>query len=144
MRKLLIGLSFSLLFWGTAGAEQYVDTGDYVIHYSALSTEAVAPQVARAYGITRSKNRAMLNITVMKKGEETNVPVEADVAATATNLSGQLRTLDMRLIDEQDARYYVGFVRVSNEETLNFTVQVTPAGSDEQFEISFGQTFYTQ
>lgn len=140
--SLLSGVGLLLGLLGSAAAEQYVDTGEYVIHYNAFPTEALAPQVARAYGITRAENRAMLNVTIMKKQPEgLDVPVEGKVEATAINLTGQLRELDMRLISEQNARYYVGFVRVSSEETLNFKVLVTPEGSSEPIEISFGHRF---
>ena len=140
--KMLSGLSLLLGVVCGAVADQYVDTGDYVIHYNAFPTDALAPQVAKAYGITRAENQAMLNITVMRKQEEgLNIPVEAEVSATAINLNGQLRELDMRLISEQDARYYIGFVRVASQETLNFKVLVKPDGVTEPIEISFGHHF---
>jgi len=146
MRKphaaLLAGLL--LLFAGAASAEQYVDVGDYVIHYHAMPTDILTPEVARAYGIQRSQARAMLNITVMRKGREgaLDTPVEATVVASATNLTGQRREMEMKLISEQEARYYVGFVRVANDETIEFKVQVQPDGESEPYEMAFRQKFY--
>ncbi|MCJ7592014.1 MAG: DUF4426 domain-containing protein, partial [Woeseiaceae bacterium] len=40
------------------------DIGNYVVHFSAQSTDQLPPTVAREYNIVRSKNRAMLNISV--------------------------------------------------------------------------------
>jgi hypothetical protein len=127
-----------------AHAENYVDVGDYIIHYNALPTDTMTPEVARAYGIQRSQSRAMLNITVMKKGgnDGLNTPVEATVVASATNLTGQRREIEMRLISEQQYRYYIGVARVANEETVDFKVQVTPEGKSEPFELSFRRKFY--
>jgi hypothetical protein len=147
MRKLsfaLIGGLLLMLGVGSAQAEQYVDVGDYIIHYHAMPTDLLTPDVARAYGIQRSQARAMLNITVMRKGQEgeLNTPVEAKVGASATNLTGQRREMEMRLIAEQEARYYVGFVRVANEETVEFKIQVVPDGITEPFEVAFRQKFY--
>ena len=57
---LLLGtLSFSL----TSEAQQAQDFGDYVVHYNALNTNLIPPQVAQSYGIQRSPNRALINIT---------------------------------------------------------------------------------
>ncbi len=127
-----------------ATSQESVDVGEYVIHFNALATDVLTPEVARAYGITRSQNRAMLNITVMKKrGEgELHEPSVAEVVASATNLTGQRRDLDLRLIEEQDAKYYVGFVRVTDEETLEFKVHVTPPGVPQPIEIVFRRQFF--
>ena len=125
-------------------AEQYVDVGGYVIHFNALGTTVLTPEVARAYGITRSQNRAMLNITVMKKRGENALlePSLAKVDASAPNLAGQRRDLEMRLIEDKDAKYYVGFVRVTNEETFEFKAHVTPPGFQQPIEIAFRRQFF--
>ncbi len=75
-------------------AEQSLDLDEYVIHYNALSTTLIPIQMAQAYSIQRSSNRAMLNITVLKKVENApGIPVDADVKASAVNLSGQRRNI---------------------------------------------------
>lgn len=141
MRTLFLLL---LTLSAAANAEQYVAMGDYSVHYSAFSTEILTPEVARSYGITRSKNLAMLNISVLKKGADgLDRPVDAEIDATAINLSGQLREVDTRIIEEQDARYHVGFVRVSNEETLRFSISVRIIGETEPVEVNFEKKFYT-
>ena len=50
--------------------ENYKDFGDYVVHFNALSTADLPAEVARGYGITRSKNRAMLNVSIIRKEED--------------------------------------------------------------------------
>ena len=44
-----------------------VDIGDHVVHFSAQSTDQLPPEVARAYNIVRSKNRAMLNVSIIRE-----------------------------------------------------------------------------
>ena len=61
----LVGLV--LLLPVTASAENSKDFGQFVIHYNAMATDMVPPEVARKYRITRSQNRGMINITVLKK-----------------------------------------------------------------------------
>ena len=72
----------------TVSAEQSKTFGEYTIHYVAFTTDLLSPEVARLYKIRRSKNRAILNISVLKKVmETTGQPVKAQVEATATNLT---------------------------------------------------------
>ena len=40
-------------------AQQSQDFGDYVVHYNALNTNFIPPQVAQGYGIKRSSSRAL-------------------------------------------------------------------------------------
>ena len=43
--------------------------GDYIVHFHAQSTTMLPVDVARAVGIQRGSNRAMLNIAVVHHGE---------------------------------------------------------------------------
>jgi len=138
---LLLGLL--ALGSGSALAENAMDFGDYVVHYNALGTDFLSPDVAKHYGITRSKNRAMINVSVMKKAMGlAGQPVKATVTARATNLNGQTKSLEVREIDEQTAIYYIAEFPVVNQETLDFTVEVTPAGETPKT-VTFRQQFFT-
>jgi hypothetical protein len=129
----------------SALAENSQDFGDYVLHYNALATDMLPPAVARDYHITRSQNRGMLNITLLKKVlGSPGQPVHARVESSAKNLAGQIRTIDMREIREGNAIYYLGEFGVANEETLNFKVRVRPQGERDYFEVEFSQDFYTR
>ncbi len=123
-----------------AGATM-ADIGDHVIHFSAQSTDQLPPEIARAYNIVRSKNRAMLNVSVLRASD--NKAVTADVTVKTVNLTGQLKNVTMRRINEQDAIYYIGEVLVANRETLIFDISVTPDGEDSSSEVRFKRQFYT-
>jgi hypothetical protein len=123
-----------------AGATS-TDIGDHVVHFSAQSTDQLPPEVARAYNIVRSKNRAMLNVSVLE--EATSKPVAAAVTVKTVNLTGQLKSVTMREINEQDAIYYIGEVPVANRETLIFDISVMPDGSDESSDVRFKRQFFT-
>ncbi len=132
--------SILLLLLGLAAfnawSESAKEVGGYIVHFNALPTEALPPQVAKAYKITRSKHRGLLNISVLKKGPGYQA-VEADIDVTASNLTGQMRPIKLRKIEEQNALYYIGEFRVSNEETLNFNIRVkTPDGHQETIQLS--------
>ena len=121
--------------------ESYADIGNHVVHFSALSTDQIPPEVARAYNIVRSKNRAMLNVSILEEG--TNTPVSADVTVKTVNLTGQLKNVVMRKIEEQEAIYYIGEIPVANRETLVFDISVTPEGETEASELRFQRQFYS-
>ena len=123
-----------------AGASN-VDIGDHIVHFSAMSTDQLSPEVARAYTIVRSKNRAMLNVSVLTKADQT--PVSADVTVKTVNLTGQLKNVTMRRINEGDAIYYIGEVGIANRETLVFDISVTPEGVDRPSEVRFKREFFT-
>jgi hypothetical protein len=123
-----------------AGAS-FVDIGDHVVHFSAQLTDQLPPEVARAYSIVRSKNRAMLNVSILEA--DTDQPVTADVTVKTVNLTGQLKNVTMRMIQEQEAIYYIGETPVANQETLIFDISVRPDGVEEAFDVRFKRQFYT-
>ena len=119
------------------------DIGDYVVHFNAQSTDQLPPEVARAYDIERSKNRAMLNVSIIRQSD--NTPVAGAVTVMVTNLTGQLKNVTMRKIEEPGeniAIYFVGETAVANLETLVFDISVTPEGEDELSEVRFTRQFY--
>ena len=119
------------------------DFGDYVIHFNAISTDQLQPEVARAYNITRSKNRAMLNVSIIRKVPDTiGESVAGSVSATANNLTGQAKNLTLRQIQEGDAIYYIGDVAVANGETLVFNIDATPMNETSRFSVRFSRQFY--
>lgn len=123
-----------------AGASN-ADIGNHVVHFSAQTTDQLPPEVARAYNIVRSKNRAMLNVSVLQKPG--NTPVSADVTVKTVNLTGQLKNITMRKVEEGDAIYYIGESAVANRETLVFDITVKPEGSEKTSELRFKREFYT-
>ena len=121
--------------------ESSSDIGDYIVHFSAQTTDQLPPEIASAYSIVRSPNRAMLNVSVLRESD--NKSVEADIGVKAVNLTGQLKNITMRQIDEQEAVYYIGEVSVANQETLVFDLSVTPDGTSRAYDVRFKRQFYT-
>lgn len=136
----------SLAFSANGAAQQSQDFGDYVVHYNALNTNLIPPQVAQGYGIKRSPSRALLNVAVLKKVMDTpGTPVQATVTASGTNLTGQLREIEIREIrDPEGAIYYLGELPVHNLETYRFEIAVAVEGENEPLMVVFSQQFYTE
>lgn len=129
-----------------ATAQQALQFDDYMVHYNALNSSLISPEVAKTYGIRRSASRALINISVLKSTEnQLPIAVKATVTASGRNLTGQTREVEMREIKEgADAIYYIGELSVRNMETFDFTVVVTPEGQSKPYEVKFRQQFYTE
>jgi len=135
----LVGLA-----WTNAQAEQAEDFGSYKVHYSAINTSQLSPEVARAFGIQRSTSRALLNLAVLRKQEGgLDQPARASIQVEAVNIAGQRRPIELREVREQDAIYYIGSFRIANEERIRFAVTVRPEGeSGPPREFQFQQQFF--
>lgn len=123
--------------------ESVKDFGVYVVHFNAVTTDQLTPDIAQSYGIVRSQDRAMLNISVQRKNEGgLGTAVSAGVAASAVNLTGQTRNIAVREIREEEAVYYIGETVIADGETLIFTVNVTPEGEANPLTVRFQKQFF--
>ena len=116
--------------------------GDFQVHYNALRTDELAPEVARAYGIQRSANRVMLNVSLLRKDAEgRTTPVDGTVTASAYNLTGQTKSLELRRITEGSSVYFIGEVGISGTEILVFDIDATPADRPGKYSVQFKREF---
>lgn len=123
--------------------ESSKDFGEYVIYFNALNTDQLTPQIASQYGIVRSKSRAMLNVSIHRKleGGQTEA-VTGAVTASAINLNGQLKTMTLREIREDQAVYYIGELAVTDGEVLIYTIDATSGNDPSRFTVRFKKQFY--
>lgn len=127
-----------------ASEETFENFGDYELHFNAVRTDQLTPEVARTYNIQRSANRVLLNVTLLHKQADgqPRTPVEAQVSVDAYNLNGQLKNLTMRRVSEGTAIYYIGEVGISGNEILVFDITATPAGATGAFTVKFKREFF--
>lgn len=125
------------------GQAQYAeDFGDYRVRYSALPTDQLLPDVARAYGIERSRQRGLLNVAVQRSAAgRASDPIRALLNGTATSLGGQRVSLKFREIAEDGAVYYISEFPVSAPDTYRFSINVTPEGATAPYLLKFNQDF---
>ncbi|HPE79265.1 MAG TPA: DUF4426 domain-containing protein [Gammaproteobacteria bacterium] len=128
----------------TAAAENSTHTGGYTIHHNALTTDNLPSQVATAYGLQRSKNRALLNVSVIRDEPGTmGTPVHASIRAVARTLYGQIRPVELREIVEDKAIYYIADFPVAHRETLMFDFEIMPEGGRYPLRAHMRQEFFT-
>ena len=141
MKRLLAALCLCSVA-AVAHAEIAQKFGPLEIHYNALTTDELLPEVARAYKIERSKTRGLVTMSVLKQNKiGAPSPVPAKLTVYVTNLSQQLANVEMREIKEGTAIYYLGEFRVTPPDTLKFTATVEVAGEPRR-ELVFNQKFY--
>ncbi|MDP5209644.1 DUF4426 domain-containing protein [Microbulbifer sp. 2205BS26-8] len=130
--------TLALLFWMSSAAAQqarliksHEDFGDYRVVYSVFNSDFIQPDIAQKYQLVRAKDRAFVNVTVVKKEGGTH-GLSAEMSGSATNLIQQSRPLKFTEIREGDAVYYLAALRFEDEETLTFNVDVSlPNGKKE-------------
>jgi hypothetical protein len=141
MKRLLAALCLCSVA-AVAHAEISQKFGALEIHYNALTTDELQPDVARTYKIERSKTRGLVTLSVLKKNKVgVLTPVPAKLSMYVTNLTQQLANVDMREVKEGTAIYYLGEFRVAPPDTLKFTATVEVAG-EPKHELTFDQKFY--
>ena len=86
----------------------------------------------------------MLNVSIIRESDNTSV--SGEVTVKTVNLTGQLKNVTMRMIEEPGevtAIYYIGETPVANRETLIFDISVRPEGATATSEVRFKRQFYT-
>ncbi|MBU1225277.1 MAG: DUF4426 domain-containing protein [Gammaproteobacteria bacterium] len=141
MKRLLTALCLCSVA-AVAHAEIAQKFGPLEIHYNALTTDELLPDVARSYKIERSKTRGLVTMSVLMRNKlGALTPVPAKISVYVTNLNQQLANITMREINEGTAIYYLGEFRVAPPDTLKFTAAVEVAGEPKR-EMVFTQKFY--
>ena len=118
-------------------AEQMKELGPWLVHYNAFNSSFLTPEVAKAYGLERSRYNAIINIAVQDKQK---VAQAVGITGEAKNLTGTIRTLNFQEVKEGDAIYYLATLPYRNEDTYQFTLKIM--GGVQQQNLSFQQTFY--
>lgn len=116
-------------------------SGEFTVHYNAMPTLQLTPEIARRHGITRSANRALLNVSVRRGKAAESSPVNARISAAATNSAGQRQSLNLREVRDGQALYYLGEARIEPRDELVFELEVQPEGS-APIRVRFHQEFW--
>ncbi|MCU7835096.1 MAG: DUF4426 domain-containing protein [gamma proteobacterium symbiont of Taylorina sp.] len=122
-------------------AENSKEYVDHIVYVNAFPTDSLPPEMTKQYGLKRSKNYALVNVSVMEKGAGTPTGVKSKVTGKLKNLMGQSRNLEFREIKEGQAVYYIAQIGVQSKETVNFFIEIRPDSNKEKYDIKFSKTF---
>ena len=138
--KLLIAFSLSLFVMSNVSAENMKKLGSMNVHYMAIGSTFFTPEIAKVYGITRSRYNGLINISVLDNSQKGNPSKTVSITGKAKNNLGQFKDLDFKEVKEGGAIYYLAQVSYSNEETLHFDIMINDGKEKQQ--LKFSQTFY--
>ena len=116
------------------------DIGDYVVRYSAIPTEHLAPAMAAKYGISRAHDRGLLNIAVEQKNSHSRM-VRADVSASVSDLTGHTQPIVFSETEEGGQFDYLGQFTFNGSGSYVFTVKVIPPGGTRSYVVRFNQDY---
>ncbi len=138
--KIFIVLSLNVSLIGTANAENMKKLGSMNIHYMAIGSTFFTPEIAKVYGITRSRYNGLVNISVLDNTKTGKPAKTVSISGQAKNNLGQFKDLEFKEVKEGDAIYYLAQVSYNDEETLHFTLKIND-GKEQQV-LKFSQKFY--
>jgi hypothetical protein len=150
MKKFILGIAW-LFFCAQAFAQinqpREIQTsqkfGAYTLHYSVFNSQLIMPEIASVYKIVRSKDLALVNISLTKtENGLTSLGLPAVVKVKAVNLMQQAKTIDMMEIKEPEATYYLGAIRHTNEEDVRFEISVLPLGEKSPLKLNVNRRLY--
>ncbi|MGB0938401.1 MAG: DUF4426 domain-containing protein [Colwellia sp.] len=137
---MLFILGTSLLNMNNAFAENMQKLSNWDVHYIALDSTFITPEVAKAYQISRSRYNALVNISVLDNSKAGKPAKHVSIIGTAKNNLGQFKTLEFSEVTEGDAIYYLAQVAVNNEETVHFSLEISDGTKTQT--LKFYQKFY--
>ena len=140
INSILLIVFITLSFIGLASAENMKKLGGLNIHYIALGSTFLTPEIAKAYDIERSRYKGLVNISVLDNTQAGNPAKTVFISGKARNDVGQIKSLDFTEVKEGDAVYYLAQVSYSNEETIYFDINISDKG--QQHNLTFTQKFY--
>lgn len=141
MRCLLAGLVL-LMFSVGVGAEQDVRGEGFVVHYSAINTNALPPDVAERLGVKRRASHAL--ILLSPRREASDEPAAAVASGTVRRLTGQRQDLAWRAVASGAQQDLIAEFEILDGERLAFDISVKPEGASYPLVVRFNQQFYRE
>jgi hypothetical protein len=108
------------------------------VHYIALNSTFLTPEVAKQYGIVRSKFNALINISVLDRQDKTAQSVI--LTGNARNLIGVVKKLTFKQVTEGKAIYYLAVLPFSDLEQYRISIDINDGL--EQRTLKFQHKFY--
>lgn len=116
--------------------------GSYEVHYSLFASDFLTPEVARAYGIVRANDRAVLSVALRRAADAGGTgAVAAVISGTRSDLLHR-NALEFREVREDGAIYYIADFPFRNDERLFFEIELLPEGDRARLDLDFNKTLW--
>ena len=120
------------------------DFGDYQVHWSVLPSTFLAPEVASANNLRRSKGIGIVNIAIMQEQEDGSLkPVSGQVEGQVANDIRQVSFLAFRRIQEGEAVYFIAEYQYRSGELMTFNITARPTAHSQDLKVRFAHTLFS-
>lgn len=141
--KTLFLLALGLMLVSTTSLAGQKDFGEYQVYWSVFPSTFLAPEVAKANNLQRSRGIGIVNVSIMTKDEQGAVkPVSGQVEGKVSNDIQQVNFLAFRRIQEGEAVYFVAQYQYQSGELMTFNVTARPSGHPGDLPIRFSHTLF--
>ncbi|KWV75653.1 DUF4426 domain-containing protein [Pseudomonas paracarnis] len=113
-------------------ANRKKDFGDITVHYNTFTSSFLPAETAQKVGVVRSKEKGLINVTVIKGVS----PVTAQVTGTVKDLGGKSEILTFKQIEEKSGISYLAPYSVTQREYKTFTINVETGGKAHGFQFN--------
>ncbi|MFT7053561.1 MAG: hypothetical protein ACJAU1_001118 [Psychromonas sp.] len=127
-------------FTQSGAAAQFHAFDNLEVHYIALPSTFLQPDIAQKYNIERSRYNGLINISVLDNNSNAKA-VSASLSGTGKNLLGQIHRLSFTEIKEGDSIYYLADYPFTNEEIVHFEILIKTQNKTNI--LKFQHKFYT-
>ncbi|MFL1499998.1 DUF4426 domain-containing protein [Pseudomonas sp. O64] len=125
-------LGASAMAADTIDGNRQKEFGDITVHYNTFTSSFLQPETAQAVGVVRSKNKGLINVTVVKGVTS----VAAQVTGTIKDLGGKTEILTFKQITEKGGINYLAPYSVPQREYKTFTINVETGGKAHSFQFN--------
>ena len=125
-------LGASAMAADTIDANRKKDFGDITVHYNTFTSSFLPAETAQKVGVVRSKEKGLINVTVIKGVS----PVAAQVTGTVKDLGGKSEILTFKQIEEKNGISYLAPYSVTQREYKTFTINVETGGKAHGFQFN--------
>lgn len=136
-------LAFGLMFVAFQAQAGDKNFGEYTLHWSVFPSTFLAPEVAKANNLQRSKGIGIINISIMTDDDNGQPrPVSGQVEGQVTNDIQQVKFLAFRRIQEGDAVYFIAQYQYRTGELMTFNITARPTGHPQDLPVRFSHTLF--
>ena len=141
MKTIKLLILSTLLMSASLFAGQSKDFGNLEVHYIALPSTFLQPNITKIYDIKRSAHTGLVNIAVLDKHQKLKAQ-KAHFTGTGKNLIGQSVELKFQEIVEGESIYYIATYQFTNEEIVNFDIKIKTDKKTNK--LKFQHKFYVE
>ena len=136
--RLVVALVLSLAWTQQAWAQAHERrSGPFVLRSSTVASQTFSAATAKAHGIDPAPTRAVLDVVLEKTTGGHKVNVRATVQASATDLAGVRRSIEMRPAVDDGRISYVGTFDFLPREVLDFRIVATPEAGGAPITLAY-------